>query len=510
MLSSFLAIGQGDYAVIWLSDKGPESARWVPENSFTSDAIEKRLMQGVSWSTEDIPVSSSYVKAIQNKNLRIVGSSRWQNAVLVEGDVKALYELSFVDYIRELPAETRKGDFNQAVLPEAAIVSGINSSFIQSELRLPKIDGRGIKIAVFDTGFEGVDSIAAFHGLNIEFQHNFLDEKASVYENGTHGTAVLSQLAGSGSEGLIYGMAPNASYSLFVTENVNSERLIEEFYWSMAAEKCDSLGVDIINSSLSYTRFDDVAESHDFDELNGYSTLVAKAANLASDRGIIVVVSAGNMGLSPWKRIGSPGDASKALTVGALHYSDTSGFIPALFSSYGPNAAMEEKPEISAPGESVPFINSLGEVKYGNGTSFSAPIITGAIASVLSGLPNKSFNVQLIKDALVQSASSYPVFNTQAGFGLPNMTVFAHKVKAGMEQISAVEFSVFPVPNQGKFSIFPRADRVELFSSNLQELELNSGESNFIFSTTNALSKGVYLLKIYRDGKVAVQSIVID
>ncbi|MFT5337556.1 MAG: serine protease AprX [Luteibaculaceae bacterium] len=501
-------MGQGDYAVVWLSDKGPESARWVPEDSFTPDAIEKRLIQGVRWSQEDIPVSAKYVQIIHNKNLRIVGTSRWQNAILVEGDVKTLYGLTFVDYIRELPAETRKGNFNQAVLPEAAKLSGINSAFIQSSLRLPKTDGAGIKIAVFDTGFEGVDTLAAFQGINIDFKYNFLDENVSVFENGTHGTAVLSQMAGN--SGLVYGMAPNASYSLFVTENVNSERLIEEFYWSMAAEKCDSLGVDIINSSLSYTRFDDAAESHDFDELNGFTTLVAKAANLASERGIIVVVSAGNMGLSPWKRIGSPGDASKALTVGALNYSDTAGFIPALFSSFGPNAAMEEKPEVSAPGESVPFINSFGEVKYGNGTSFSAPIITGAIASVLSSLPNKSFNVPLIKDALVQSASTFPVFNTQAGFGMPNMAIFASKVKAEMEQLSKLEFSVFPVPNQGKFSIFPRADRVELFSSNLQELELNSGESNFIFSTPSPLSKGVYLLKIYRGGKVAVQSIVID
>lgn len=505
LFTLFGASAQGDHAILWLKDKQSDQ-NWDPSAHFSPRSIEKRLHAGQRWDQLDLPVNPRYIDQVKAEGVAILGVSRWHNAILIKGEALAFYSMDFIDYVQELPGNFTKNDRVAAVLPGGK-KTGITMDQVRDFLEVPEGLGAGTYIAVFDAGYLGVDSLTAFQSMNVKHQYNFVSQNDSVYGLHDHGTLVLSMLAARDDNGIVNGLAPEADYALFITENVESERLIEEFYWSLAAEECDSLGVDVINSSLSYTEFDDVAESHDFDELNGNTTLVARSANIASKKNMVVVVSAGNLGETEWKRIGSPADASGALAVGAISEKFKTAPRPASFSGYGPNAAYEKKPEISAPGEALPYFAPNGAVLYGNGTSFSAPIISGAIASLLSSKGAWSGKFEDLKLALVQSASNYPVYGEQLGYGWPNFTGALDILENGAQE---GKFSVFPVPAKGQFSIFPRADKVSLFDAKFQELELEKSELDHIYSTPYDLSTGVYLLKIERAGEVFIQTLMLD
>ncbi len=277
--------------------------------------------------------------------------------------------------------------------------------------------GNGMVIAVLDAGFTNVNTISAFTHLwnenRILGYWDFVNNNDSVFDKNAHGTAVLSTMAGIKS-GEIIGTAPNASYWLLRSEDAPTETISEEYNWLAAAEFADSAGADIINSSLGYTTFDNPAEDHTYADMDGNTTIITKAADLAFSKGILVVNSAGNSGSETWHYIGAPADGKNVLSIGAVDHDGSC----ASFSSRGPTYDGRIKPNVTTIGKNSAIVNTDGNVVYGSGTSFSSPEMAGMAASLWQAFPTKT-NAE-IKDAIERSASQYNSPDANLGYGIPN------------------------------------------------------------------------------------------
>ena len=274
--------------------------------------------------------------------------------------------------------------------------------------------GDGLRIAVIDAGFKNVDQIGAFDSLRLEGTRNFVTPSRSVFEEDDHGTKVLSCMAAN-IEGIMLGTAPNAKYWLLKSEDTRSEYPVEEDYWVAAVEFADSVGVDVISSSLGYFEFDNEQLEYPKTALNGNTTLISRAATMASQRGILLFSSAGNEGNGSWRQITFPADAAQIVTVGAV----TSSKKHSIFSSVGFTADQRVKPDVVAMGTSCCIINAEGEVSYADGTSFSTPILAGLAVCLWQALPHLS-NIEMI--ALIQGmGNQYKKPDHELGYGIPDV-----------------------------------------------------------------------------------------
>ncbi|MBF4983230.1 S8 family serine peptidase, partial [Nonlabens mediterrranea] len=275
-----------------------------------------------------------------------------------------------------------------------------------------------VTIAVTDSGFPNVDTNAAFHQLRnnngIAGGYDFVAGDNSFYGDHYHGARVLSIMAAHDT-GNFEGSAPDAQYYLFRTEDNATETPVELSYWVAAAERADSLGVDVINVSLGYLGFDNPAESLSYTDLDGQTAFISRGANVAFEKGMFVVVSAGNSGAStshPY--ISAPADANGAFTVGSVTATEQLSN----FSSIGPTFDNRLKPNVVAQGSSTALINENGALVSGSGTSYSAPLISGAVACLIQAYPNLT-PLQL-KNAIEQSADNYTTPDNQFGYGIPD------------------------------------------------------------------------------------------
>ncbi|MBC7891882.1 MAG: S8 family peptidase, partial [Sphingobacteriaceae bacterium] len=320
------------------------------------------------------------------------------------------------------------------------------------------------------------------------------NRKTDVYDRGSHGTGVLSTLAGY-REGYLIGTAFKAQFALIHTEDDSGEKLQEEAFWLFGAEFADSVGVDIINSSLGYTTFEDANTNHTYADLTGGKTLITRAADWAAATGIVVVVAAGNEGNDSWKYLSVPADADSIIAVGAT---DRNG-LPAGFSSYGPSADGRVKPDLAAMGSGVVEGDPSGAIGVGSGTSFASPILAGLVAGFWQAHPYLT-NFQVI-DALKQSASQYTKPDHRLGYGIPNFV----RAAAWVSQTIGGGMRLFPNPSSGTESI-----RVELpadFDPTLQfQARLTDLRGASLWSGTltgrsfilplNSLPAGLYVLRL--------------
>jgi serine protease AprX len=336
---SFLSFGQTEDAFIYFNNK-PNAQYFLnnPLEMLSQRALERRQNQNIPLDITDAPVHLPYINQIENSVL-VLAQSKWLNAVYVRGDyqaILALNNLSFVENIefanKSLNPQGRKS--TSVVKPlgsqksleiQETFLYGNSANQIQLHngefLHEQGLTGSGKIIAVIDTGFEGVNTKAPFQRL---FDHNlilggynFVLRNNNVYVGGNHGTRVLSIIGGYQENELI-GTAPDAEFYLFVTENPNSESPLEEALWVEAAEMADSLGVDIINTSLGYDTFDNPAHNHSYEDLDGITTFISRGLNKAHSKGILCVTSAGNSGNSSWLYVSTPADAEGSLSVGAV------------------------------------------------------------------------------------------------------------------------------------------------------------------------------------------------
>jgi subtilisin family serine protease len=284
-------------------------------------------------------------------------------------------------------------------------------------LHLAGFTGNGKVIAVIDAGFLIADQCETFDSLFINNQilgtWDFVSRDANVYDDHYHGTYVLSTIGGN-TAGELIGTAPKASFWLLRSEDAPTEYIVEEFNWVCAAEFADSVGADIINSSLGYTEFDNPFQNHTFADLNGTTAMASIGAEIAASKGIIVCNSAGNSGNNPWLHIAVPADADHILAVGAVDANE----VIADFSSRGHSADGRIKPDVSAQGVATVGQHQPGVFVVGNGTSFASPLIAGMCASFWEAVPNLTA-AQVIQK-VKESCDQYNSPDSLKGYGIPD------------------------------------------------------------------------------------------
>jgi subtilisin family serine protease len=381
----------------------------------------------------DLPVSNKYLRQIEKVSPKatIIGTSRWNNTVLVHANdttifssIAALPFIVKVERVWESPdsiPKMVKQDFHDSFNAWDSIKGtpyghGKDQIEIVNGQRLHNIGmkGKGITIAVLDGGFQNADKIPAMQHVNIVGTKDFVYPNSPFfYQETDHGTKVLSAMGANEPEVLV-GTAPEARYWLLRCEDQQTEQPVEEDYWVMAAEFADSVGVDIINSSLGYNDYDGDSAYYHQRDLDGQTAFISHTASMLAKKGIILVNSAGNSGMGPWKKIAFPADANDILTVGALNAEKKN----APFSGVGPTQDGRVKPDVMALGSPASLISGRGTVIRDMGTSFSTPIITGLVACLWQALPNKTALdiIELIR----RTSSSYEKPDNIYGYGIPN------------------------------------------------------------------------------------------
>lgn len=426
-----------------------------PLNYLSEKSLERRAINNVDFSESDYPVYQAYLDSLKELSIPIKVTSKWFNASLVLLDSSQKVRLESKPYVDSLVLVSKylSGSNKPKVASKlGSVVSVVGQHFInETALQSFSERGKGVKIAVFDAGFLGLNTISEFQHLFEDGRlksFDFLDADSNVFQYHDHGTMVMSILAAENT------IAPNAMYELYVTEDVSIETRVEEVYWLKAAELADSSGVNIINSSLGYSLFHNLKEEdYELTDLDGLTSIISRAANFATSKGITVVVSAGNDGeVADWGKLIVPADAFDVITVGAVGHD---GIKPG-FSSIGPTEDNRIKPEIMALGVDVEVINKNGSKTTANGTSFSAPAVAGVSALLLQ--QNKNRTREQIKERIVKSGNIYPDSNSEYGYGILDFGKLMGIPKAASGE-NTYSFSIqndainFVNPNKEKISI---------------------------------------------------------
>lgn len=441
------------YMVFFDDKNGGSYSLENPEEFLSIKSIERRTKQNIPIKERDLPPNSNYISEVVNAGARVLYTSRWMNAALIEADE------SLLPLIEQLPPVTK----TELAAPGESGFRRVGYSFsfgnsrrkeksshFQNEMiganKMHELgfQGEDIMIAVFDGGFLGVDTLRYFSHLfnnnKIISTYDFVGNSNDVYRYDDHGTNVFSCMGAYQPDEYI-GTAPQANYVLCVTEAVNSEYRIEEYNWLFAAEYADSVGVDIINSSLGYNTFDITSMDYSYNDLNGDKAVITRAADLAAAVGMLVVTSAGNERNNSWKYIVPPADADSILSVGAVNAS----LFPTSFSSAGPTYDNRIKPELTAIGAGTSIISSSGNIYPGNGTSYASPLIAGLAAGVWQAKPDLT-NMELLQ-LLKSSASQFLDPDTLLGYGVPDFNKIKNIVLAS-EPLMAQKslYQIFPNP----------------------------------------------------------------
>ncbi len=424
--------GPGFYWVTFKNKTGTPFSIKKPEAFLSEKAIARRKKIEAPITEQDLPVNPQYVTQLANTGVTVQYTSRWFNAATIIATAETLKKVeklpfvSGVTYTGKAPVNTKKGpEGNFEAERKATPIDSLHYGYADQQIsqlnghRLHALGymGTGITVAVLDGGFTSADKHYVFDSLNLKKQivpaRDFVDNDWQVCESSSHGTQVLSVMAAN-LPGVLVGGAPKASYVLVKTEDVRTEYHVEEYNWIAGLEYADSLGADIVNSSLGYTTFSDKDMDYKYSDLNGMSS-ASQAAEFATARGMIVVNSAGNEGGGDWKYVGVPADSKGAFSIGAV----TSKGERAGFSSFGPTADGRIKPDVSAPGARVMAASaSSNQIRSTSGTSLSAPMISGMLAALWSAFPEKT-NAEIM-DAVRKSGNQADNPDNELGYGIPD------------------------------------------------------------------------------------------
>jgi len=524
---------------IFFRDKGPiEQGAYekiLQENAFRfpERTIRRRSLRGngVLSDFSDLPVYHPYLDSLRSTGVKIKTASRWLNAVSITAaarDLEKIAEFGFVreiqkvaTFFRPLPEiESKAPEYKKSLVPEILDYGPSYAQLLQihvPELHTLGYTGKGIRIGMLDTGY--FLHHRAFQYLldssRIIATHDFINAITDV-ENPAggqtvHGTYTLSALAGYVPDTLI-GPAYNSEFVLAKTEIVLQEIQIEEDYWVAGIEWEESLGVDIVSSSLGYNRFDD-STGYTWADLNGHTAVVTIAAEMAVSKGVIVVNAAGNERNTLWHYIIAPADGDSVISVGAV---DLNGNV-ASFSSVGFPWDFQTgkiKPDVCACGVGTycAWEADTNLYTYVNGTSLSTPLVAGACALILQS--DTTLKPIQLRERLWRTAYGVSSPDTLYGYGIVN----AVRAAGFNYPIVQTEKKIFAFPNpfendltilvkvpqssQVQFSIFNAAGEKVLKSNpSLYDSE------NFVFfwkgknEKSEEVASGLYLVKIDIDGK---------
>lgn len=511
---SFSLFAQVEDAWIYLTDKENVTASINnPISILTQAAIDRKNAHGVAIDARDVPVNETYITQLKNTTgINVFAKSKWFNAIHVRGtqtDIESLTGLAFVSAIdfadKSLNAKNTNKKKNKAKLESAFTTFNYGDASNQIEmfngdkLHLADYTGAGMTVAVLDSGFPNANTMTSFQRLqdagNLLGSYDFVNRDVDVYTGTTssHGTWVLSDMAGY-IENDFVGTAPDASYYLFITEDGPNENPVEESYWVEAAERADSLGVDVINTSLGYTTYDNTNYSYTPADMDGNTAFISKGANIAFEKGLLLITSAGNSGNDTWGIVSAPADASGVLTVGAV---DLNGNY-ALFSSRGNDTQPSQKPDVVAQGQASYVIGTNDIVGTLNGTSFSSPILAGGITCLWQALPNKT-NAEIMQ-LVRESASQYTTPDYFLGYGIPNLESALYTALSVESNLADdIIINIYPNPAKDKLYIqLPSGDNVitlRLYDILGKEINTYSVSYNNNIVDIASLPNGIYIIK---------------
>ena len=518
---------------VQFTDKPSEYSLQEPQQFLSQRAIDRRLRQGISFDTDDLPVHQSYVDQVtQLGDVQLLHRSKWFNSITIKiTDPLLLEEISNLPFVAQTRSVQRytipEIEFNR-IEDEQRFAEYDTSVYGESLRQIEMVNGHllhaagytgeGLHIAVMDAGFRRSRELPIFDHLRAEgklTEQNDLVEWWDTDVNGhsNHGTWVLSIMGGYMPDSLI-GTAPDAHYFLFRSEDSDSEFIVEEDNWVAAIEEADSLGIDLVNTSLGYSEYDDPTQDHDYSSMDGRTTRISIASTIAARKGMLLVTSAGNKGLSSWKHITAPADADSILTVGAVDATGTH----AGFSSFGPSFDGRVKPNVVTMGESTVIADLDSTIRRGNGTSFSAPVMCGLAACLWQAHPSKT-NMEVLS-AIEESAHLFNNSNDSLGYGIPDLWK-AHLLLRGEAADASDEPILFPNPTNGQFRLelklantFDEAPEFEIFGSDGRLISqgcLNYFGDRILHSFDYShLNAGNYVLRITTSKNTFTMSFVIS
>ena len=520
-VDSIITIPETKFWIFFTDKNNSEFLLDKPEQYLSQKSITRREKMNIPIRSIDLPVSKVYVRDLQNTGVEIVVQSRWLNAVSVKvNSLQQLAEISMLPFVKKIEIVKKYQSVEESLPLDNSVffrTSGINSNdyggaFNQNHmididfLHSLGYTGQGITIAVLDGGFYGVDVGDGFKSFwdkdQILETRNFADDNDSVFHSTTHGSNVLSIMGGD-MPGEYIGSAPDAKFYLFRTEVTSSETIVEEDYWVEGAEYADFVGADIINSSLGYTTFDDTTQNHTYEDMDGNTAVATIAADIAASVGILVCNSAGNEAAGSWHYIGVPADGDSVFTIGAVDANENY----ATFSSVGPTSDGRLKPNVSGQGAGTAYIDQLGNVLTGSGTSYSSPLIAGACASLWSAFPELT-NME-IKQVVEESSSQYSDPDYLLGYGIPSFA----KAYISLKDLNISEsniLTILPNPAENIATIlingFETSDGVlNVYDITGQliysiEIKLSTGElSATTLSNLDQLATGIYFVQLIGD-----------
>ncbi len=407
-------------------------------NYLTAEAIWRRSMNGFPIEhEEDKPVNLFYIQSVSHLADSLGWSSRWLNAQAFYGDENQAELIRSLPFVKRVSAMQSHGvlaesknqnafagedEFERLQRRQIQVMQG--DTFIARS-----INGEGVKVAIFDAGFPSVDYHEAFEHIRsnerIIKTFDFVKNRPYVYAKHSHGTMVLSNVAGMHNDYPL-GVATGATFLLARTEGPGEVKS-EEDRWIAALEWAEALGVKVVNSSLGYGYHRYMEE-----DMDGKTSPIARAANKGAKRGVLIVNSAGNEGTDFWETIVTPADADSVLAVGGV---DPNINIHIDFGSYGPTADKRMKPNVSHYAEAV-VADPKGTITTAYGTSFSSPLTTGFAACVAQMHPDWSA-MELFKE-IEKSAHLYPYYDYAHGFGIPQATYFTNEAEEPVVTFEAI------------------------------------------------------------------------
>jgi len=509
ILTSYTTFAQNQYFVLFKDKANSPYSVSRPKEFLSDRSIKRRTNQKISITERDFPPNPSYLSEISKTGAKVLYKSRWINGALIQTDAATLTKILNLTFVRGLEG---KGDIRNARLNEQGQTINkkdkfgnegiLDNGLSQTQLAMLGADkmhtkgfhGEGMLIGVLDSGFLNANKLTFFNDLfnnkRVIGTWDFVNNESNVYNDHNHGTNVLSCMAAFENSRIV-GTAYKASYLLLTTEDVASETKREEANWLFGAEMADSVGVDVINTSLGYTEFDNPIQNYKYTDMNGDRALATRAADWAAQAGILVVASAGNDGSGSWKYIGTPADADSIIAVGAVSSSQNI----ASFSSYGPSVDGRVKPELSAQGSNTTIGNTNGTVGLSSGTSFSSPLMAGFAASFWQAFPNLT-NMQ-VREYLIRSANQYTNPDNRVGYGIPNFD------KA--YELAELEALIYELKKSGQeVIVFPNP--INDGSSTKVWVLKNDAGTNFEYSITDLTGKILWNLST-KESKITLPAI---
>lgn len=418
-----------------------------PSQFLTPRSVNRRTRYNIDIDSTDLPIPPRYLDSIRGAGaVTILNVSKWLNQVCISTtDNAALTRISSFPFVAstagiaarmfnngnaQRPANKFQLENTESPATPAAVQNttnfyGYGSSYDQVHMHNGEFlhnlgfRGQGMQMCITDDGFFNYLTLPTFDSVRNNGQilgtWDFVENNSSVNEDDNHGMKCFSTIAAN-IPGTFTGTAPSASYYLYRTEDIFSEYPVEEQNWAAAAERGDSLGIDVFSISLGYTTYDNSSLSYNYlADMTGNKTMITRAVNMAAKKGMLVVAAAGNDGNNSWRYIATPADADSALTIGAVNTNRQS----ASFSSYGPNSDGQIKPDVAAVGAGVVVASTgTGQPSFSNGTSYACPIMAGIATCLWQAFPEIK-NMDLV-EGIRRSADRYANPDDRTGYGIPD------------------------------------------------------------------------------------------